>query len=149
LFRDHPADIPLYSLWTLRDFGTEKYKGVRNTKRLLTYAGFKKDAWYLYRAFLRPREPLVHLASKTYFLRRGRADDGIKAYSSADELTLTVNGTGQGARRNGSYRHPNGRAITNVFFWNARLRPGRNQLRVSDGAGHEDAAVVYYEPPAG
>ncbi|HEV7499155.1 MAG TPA: glycoside hydrolase family 2 TIM barrel-domain containing protein, partial [Vicinamibacteria bacterium] len=149
VFRDHADAVPLYSLWNFRDFGTEKYKGARNTKGLLTYAGFKKDAWYLYRAFLRPREPLVHLASKTYFLRRGRADDGIKAYSSADALTLTVNGTGQGARRNGAYRHPNGRTIANVFFWNAPLRPGRNDLRVSDGAGHEDATVVYYEPLAG
>ena len=40
--------------------------------------GFKKDAWYLYRSFLRPHEPTVHLASKTYFLRRGKADDGVK-----------------------------------------------------------------------
>src|SRR5262249_41355342 len=32
-------------------------------------------------------------------------------------------------------------------------RPGRNDVRVSDGAGHEDSAVVYYAPagapPAG
>lgn len=147
VFRDHPDAVPMYSLWNFRDFGTEKYKGARNTKGLLTYAGFKKDAWYLYRSFLRPREPLVHLTSKTRFLRRGRADDGIKAYSPAARLTLSLNGTGQGAQENGAYRHPNGRAIANVFFWHAALRPGRNELRVDDGAGHEDTAVVYYAPP--
>src|SRR5262249_21988309 len=44
VFRNHPDDVPLYSVWNFRDFGTEKYKGVRNTKGVLTYAGFKKDA---------------------------------------------------------------------------------------------------------
>ena len=101
VFRDHPDEVPMYSLWNFRDFGTEKYKGARNTKGLLTYAGFKKDAWYLYRSFLRPQEPTVHLASKTYFLRRGKADDGVKAFSNAAALTWTRNGTDQGARRNG------------------------------------------------
>jgi hypothetical protein len=90
----------------------------------------------------------VHLASKTYFLRRGKADDGIKAFSNAAALTLTLNGTDQGARGNGAYQHPNGRTVANVFFWHARLRPGRNDVRVSDGAGHEDTAIVYYAPPA-
>ena len=147
VFRDHPDEVPMYSLWNFRDFGTEKYKGARNTKGLLTYAGFKKDVWYLYRSFLRPQEPTVHLASKTYFLRRGKADDGIKAYSNAPALTLTLNGTDQGAQRNGEHRHPNGRVVANVFFWHAALRPGRNEIRVSDGAGHEDTAVVHYAPP--
>jgi beta-galactosidase len=146
VFRDHPEDVPLYSVWNFRDFGTEKYKGVRNTKGLLTYAGFKKDVWYVYRAFLRPQEPLVHLAGKTFFLRRGRADDGIKAYSNAPLLSLVLNGTDQGPRRNGEYRHGNGRAIANVFSWPSALRPGRNDLRARDQAGHEDASVVYYEP---
>jgi beta-galactosidase len=147
VFRDHAPEIPMYTLWNFRDFGTEKYKGSHNTKGLLTYAGFKKDAWYLYRSFLRPEEPTVHLASKTCFLRRGRADDGIKAYSNAPALTLTLNGADAGARRSGEYRHPNGRVVANVFFWRAPLRPGRNEVRVSDGAGHEDRAVVYYAPP--
>jgi len=60
---------------------------------------------------------------------------------------LTLNGTDQGAQRNGEHRHPNGRVVANVFFWHAALRPGRNEIRVSDGAGHEDTAVVHYAPP--
>ena len=76
IFRDHPDAVPMYSLWNFRDFGTEKYKGARNTKGLLTYAGFKKDAWYLYRSFLRPQEPTVHLASKTISCAGGRRTTG-------------------------------------------------------------------------
>jgi beta-galactosidase len=147
VFRDHPEEIPMYAIWNFRDFGTEKYKEVRNTKGLLTYAGFKKDVWYLVRSFLRPDTPLVHLASKTYFLRQGPAGDGIKAYSNAPALTLTVNGMDQGTRRNGEHRHGNGRAVANTFFWKAPLRPGRNEVRVRDGAGHEDTAVIYHAEP--
>ncbi|HUG55154.1 MAG TPA: glycoside hydrolase family 2 TIM barrel-domain containing protein [Vicinamibacteria bacterium] len=143
VFRDHPDALPMYAVWNFRDFGTEKYKGVRNTKGLLTYAGFKKDVWYLFRSLLRPDAPLVHLASKTHFLRRGAADEGIKAYSNAPTLTLAVNGKDQGRRVNGAYRHRNRRAVANTFFWKAPLRPGRNLVHVRDEAGHEDVAVIY------
>ena len=74
VFRDQAPRVPMYLVWILRDFAIDKYKGVRNTKGLLTYANFKKDAWYLYKAFLRPDVPVVHITSKTYFLRRGSAD---------------------------------------------------------------------------
>jgi beta-galactosidase len=141
VFREQ-KDLPLYALWVFRDFAIDKYKG-RNTKGLLTYAGFRKDAYYLYKAFLRPQEPVVHLASKTYFLRRGRADNGIKAYSNRPELTLRLNGVDQAARRNGQFRHRDGRAVDNVFFWRVPLREGRNDVTVTDAAGHADSAVVY------
>jgi beta-galactosidase len=143
VFRDHPHEVPLYLVWILRDFSIDKYKG-RNTKGLLTYANFRKDAFYLYQAFLRPEAPLVHLASKTYFLRRGRVGNGIKAYSNREALSLTLNGVPAGTRRNGEHRHPNGRVVQNVFHWQVPLRPGRNEVRVDDGAGHADSAVVYY-----
>lgn len=142
-FRDHPNQVPLYLVWILRDFAVDKYKG-RNTKGLLTYSNFKKDAYYLYQSFLRPDLPVVHVTSKTYFLRRGSATDGVKVYSNRGRLALTVNGEPQGERRNGEYHHPNGRVIENVFYWPARLRPGRNEIAANDGEGHSDAAVVYY-----
>ena len=145
VFRDHAAEIPLYMVWILRDFAIDKYKGVRNTKGLLTYANFKKDAWYLYRAFLRPEAPLVHITSKTYFLRRGRRDNGVKAYSNLPALELKVNGVSHGLRRNGDHRHKNGRRVDNVFQWAVPLDPGRNEIVVTDGAGHQDRAVVYYD----
>ena len=146
MFRDHPQEIPLYLVWILRDFGIDKYKG-RNTKGLLTAANFKKDAYYLYRSFLRPDEPLVHITSKTRFLRSGRADDGIKAYSNRAALTLYLNGVSQGELRNGAYYHRNGRSVDNVFHWRVSLREGRNDVRVVDGSGVEDTAVVYYRAP--
>lgn len=149
VFRDHPQEIPMYLVWIFRDFAIDKYKGVRNTKGLLTYAGFKKDAYHLYRAFLRPQDPVVHLTSKTFFLRRGNEASGVKAYSNRPALTLTANGAGEGTKKNGEYRHENGRAIANVFFWHCRLRRGRNELLVQDDAGHRDSAVVYYDGPGG
>jgi beta-galactosidase len=146
VFRDHAQQVPMYMVWILRDFGIDKYKGW-NTKGLLTAANFRKDAFYLYQSFLRPGQPLVHLASKTYFLRRGRADNGIKAYSNQRELRLTLNGVDLGARRNGEYKHANGRVVENVFYWPAPLRRGRNDVTVADGAGHGDSAVFYFAPP--
>ncbi|MET0554793.1 MAG: glycoside hydrolase family 2 TIM barrel-domain containing protein [Vicinamibacteria bacterium] len=146
VFRDHPQEVPLYLVWILRDFAIDKYKG-RNTKGLLTGAGFEKDAYYLYRSFLRPDEPLVHLTSKTRFLRSGRPDDGVKVYSNRPALTLYLNGVSQGERPNDAYNHRNGRRVANVFHWRAGLSPGRNEVRVTDGAGHEDRAVVYYHAP--
>ena len=142
VFREQ-KDLPLYTLWVFRDFGIDKYKG-RNTKGLLTYAGLRKDAYALYKAFLRPDVPVVHLTSKTCFLRRGRPNNGIKAYSNRPELTLTLNGEDRGRRRNGEFRHPGGRMVDNVFYWPVAMREGRNEVTVTDGAGHSDSAVVYF-----
>jgi len=147
VFREQ-HDLPLYTLWVFRDFGIDKYKG-RNTKGLLTYAGLRKDAYALYKAFLRPDVPVVHLTSKTYFLRRGRADNGIKAYSNRPELTLSLNGEERGRRRNGAFRHADGRVVDNVFYWPVALREGRNEVTVSDGAGHSDSAVIYFQAHGG
>jgi beta-galactosidase len=146
VFGPERARFPLFLLWVMRDFAIDKYKGVVNTKGLLTRGGFRKDAYYLYQSFLRPELPVVHITSKTYFLRRGRADNGIKAYSNREKLRLVLNGRDAGVRVNGAYRHSNGRIVPNVFIWKDALRPGRNDLRVTDGAGHEDTAVVYFQP---
>jgi beta-galactosidase len=145
VFRDHAPEVPMYLVWILRDFGIDKYKGW-NTKGLLTAANFRKDAFYLYQSFLRPRHPVVHIASKTYFLRRGRADNGIKAYSNRPSLRLTLNGADRGVKRNGEHRHGNGRVIENVFYWPAPLRPGRNEVAVADESGHSDTAAIHYAP---
>ncbi len=149
VFRDQVARVPMYFVWILRDFAIDKYKGVRNTKGLMTYAGFRKDAWYLYQAFLRPETPVVHITSKTYFLRRGSAANGVKAYSNAAALDLVLNGAPLGRMTNGAFHHANGRRVDNVFFWPATLRPGRNDVIVRDAASHEDQAVLYYDGDGG
>jgi len=144
--KENDGSIGMFTWWTLRDFTDVKYKKPIgwNTKGLLTYAGDKKDVYYLYRCFLRPKEPTVHLASQRYFIRNGAVDNGIKAYSSAAQLTLTLNGETISTLANGSYTQTNGRRVDNVFFWKTPLHTGKNTVTVSDGAGHGDSAVIYF-----
>ena len=56
-----------------------------------------------------------------------------------------MNGVSQGVRTNGDHRHKNGRRVDNVFHWPVPLEAGRNEIVVTDGAGHEDRAIVYYD----
>jgi beta-galactosidase len=147
VFRDRAAEIPLYMVWILRDFRIDKYKEEWNTKGLLTFGNLKKDAYHLYQSFLRPETPVVHVTSKTYFLRQGDPANGIKVYSNRPLLNLVLNGVAQGARRNGEYHHRNGRRIDNVFLWGSRLVPGRNEVLVADEAGNRDSAILYYAAP--
>jgi beta-galactosidase len=149
VFRSQPQDVPMYLLWVLRDFtvpSMRKFKGM-NTKGLLTRDGFRKDVYYLYRCFLRPETPTVHIASQTYFVRRGISANFIKVYSNQGRLTLTVNGAVVGTRENGAYRSADGQRVDNVFFWREPLQPGHNVVRVSDDAGHSDSAILYYWVP--
>jgi len=147
VFRTLAAQVPLFTWWTFRDFGDPRYKGV-NAKGLETYGAFHKDVYSLFQSFLKPQAPLVHLCGKPWFLRRVDAPFdtlGVKAYSNAAALTLTVNGAVVGAARNGDYLLADGTHADNVFFWDAALRPGRNEVSTDDGAGHADSATVYAE----
>jgi beta-galactosidase len=144
--RENDGTLGMLTWWTMRDFTDAKYKKPVgwNTKGLLTYAGDKKDVYYLYRCFLRSNEPTVHITSQRYFIRTGAADNGIKAYSSAAQLTLTLNGENISTLNNGQYTQGNGRRVDNVFFWKTSLHTGKNTATVSDGAGHSDSAVIYF-----
>ena len=146
VFRTLSDQIPLFTWWTFRDFSDPRYKGV-NSKGMETFGGFKKDIWYLYQSFLRPQTPVVHLCGKPWFLRCALPPQTyqVKAYSNAASLTLTVNGTLVGMQTNGAYLLPNGTGSGNVFAWDNALGPGRNEVTVSDGAGHADTAVIYAE----
>ena len=145
VFRDHAAQVPLFTWWTFRDFGDPRYKGV-NAKGLETYGGFRKDVYYLFQTFLKPTTPIVHLCGKPWFLRRKSSPfdiPGFKAYSSAAKLTLTLNGENFGTVDNGRYYTPVGIHADNVFYWEAALKPGRNVVTVDDGAGHTDTGIFY------
>ncbi len=146
VFRTLSDQIPLFTWWTFRDFSDPRYKGV-NTKGMETFGGFKKDIWYLYQSFLKPQTPVVHLCGHSWFLRRALPPQTyqIKAYSNAPSLTLTVNGAVVGTQPNGAYLLPNGTGSDNVFAWDNALSPGRNEVTVSDGAGHSDTEIVYAE----
>ena len=151
VFRNVPDDVFLFTWWTFRDFGDPRYKGL-NTKGLETYAGFRKDVWYLFQSFLRPDTPVVHVCGKPWFLRRLRTSLDVfrlKAYSNAAALTLTLNGQNVGTVSNGDYVLPNRTPADNVFSWAAPFKHGRNDVTVDDGLGHSDSAVLYFEdaPP--
>jgi beta-galactosidase len=174
VFHGDEDHLGLFCWWALREFNDIKYKkpiGI-NTKGLITYAGDKKDVYYLYRCFLRPDQPTVWIASKRYFLRSGAVDNGIKVYSNAPRLTLSLNGAKVSTLDNGQYvipdgpwnHHPakkasnkNGDAapledtethphakVDNVFYWPVPLHTGRNVVTASDDQGHGDSAVIYY-----
>jgi beta-galactosidase len=142
--REGRDQLAQFVWWTFRDFGNLKYKGI-NSKGLLTYAGCKKDVFYLLQSLLRPELPVLQIAGKEWFLRRGSPTNGIKVYSNLPKLRLRFNGQDMGEQANGRYVQPvTGRRIDNVFWWSGPLRPGRNDVEATDGQGHRDAAVIYY-----
>jgi beta-galactosidase len=156
-FRRDGGRLGMFTWWILRDFNDIKYKASTapfhhgiNSKGLETYAGDKKDIYYLYRAFLRPDTPTVHITSKHYFLRLGNVDNGIKVYSNAKAITLTLNGTVVSTQQNGQYsqvdpaNNTGSGEVDNVFFWKVPLQKGKNFVAASDGLGHSDLATIYF-----
>jgi beta-galactosidase len=153
--RSDVPNRPMFLWWNFREFYNLKFKQNRNTKGLLTLAGMPKDGYFLFKAFFNPKEPVVHLCGRHHFLRAFDRDNGIKAYSNADELQLTLNGIIQAKMKNGDYRLQDAAArslriagvpVNNVFFWKTPLKPGRNVVEVTDGHGRSDRMIVYQEP---
>ncbi len=172
-FHGDDGHLGLFVVWCLREFSDMKYKGPVgiNSKGLITYAGDKKDVYYLYRCFLRPTEPTLHITSKRYFLRQGAVDNGVKVYSNAAKVTLTLNGQKVSTLGNGQYVIPNGpwvvhperkkkvngveppaatprayepEKVDNVFYWPVPLRTGKNVVTATDDGGHSDTATIYF-----
>lgn len=141
VFRDQRNVVPLFTWWTFRDFDDPRYKGY-NTKGLQTAGGFRKDSYYLFQAFLKPKTPVVHLCGKTWFLRRGSGGIEVKAYGNVPQLTLSVNGRIVGTQPNGVYVQPGNHFVDNVFDWDAALQPGKNTVSIDDGHGHTDSMVL-------
>jgi beta-galactosidase len=153
--RNDPAGHPMFLWWNFREFYNLKFKQNRNSKGLLTLAGMPKDLFFLFKAFLNPDEPVVHLCGRHHFLRAFDPNNGIKAYSNAAELQLTLNGVSLGKTANGSYRLPDvtfknqritGIPAANIFFWKTPLKAGRNVIEVTDGRGHSDRMIIYQKP---
>ncbi len=172
VFHSTGNSLGLFCWWILRDFTDNKYKkpiGI-NSKGLLTYAGDKKDIYYLFRSFSRPDTPTLWITSKRYFVRQGAADNGIKVYSNSKRLTLTLNGEVVSTINNGLYSIPAGpwvnhfqkagsassdpkvsflptgvsMKVENVFYWPVSLRQGKNVVTVTDDGGNKDSAVVEF-----
>jgi len=161
--RDAIAGHPMFLWWTFHEFYDRKFKKNRNTKGLLTLAGQPKDLYYLFKAFLNPAAPVVHLNGRTHFYRQFAPDNGIKAYANVPSLELILNGVSQGRLANGTYSTPPeptkakdgtvtttpGIRVDNVFFWKTPLAPGRNVVEVRDGQGHNDSMIVYQSASPG
>jgi hypothetical protein len=155
--RNDVANHPMFLWWNFREFYNLKFKKNRNSKGLLTLAGMPKDIAFLFQAFFDPAKPVVRLCGRQHFLRAFAPDNGVKAYSNADELQLTLNGVAWEKIANGSYRLPDaemknkdgtitpvpGIPVANVFFWKTPLKPGRNVIELSDGRGHGDRMIIY------
>jgi beta-galactosidase len=155
--RNDVENHPMFLWWSFREFYNTKFKNNRNTKGLMTLAAMPKDTWFLFQAFLNPAKTVVHLCGRHHFLRAFAPDNGIKAYSNAKELQLTLNGALQDKIANGGYRIPDagmkmkdgslkpvpGIPVANVFFWKTPLQPGRNVVEVDDGLGHSDRMIIY------
>src|SRR3569623_1462705 len=106
---------------------------------------------------------MEHISGRHHYLTRYALDNGIKAYSNAKELTLSYNGVVHGTLKNGAYQIPDaehkdkkgevilvkGIPVDYVFFWKVPLTPGRNVVKVTDGAGHSDEMVIYQTPTDG
>ena len=146
MFVTRPSHVPVFSNWVFRDMACNKYKGLVNSKGLVTFSNYKKDIYYHFKSFAKP-ERVIHIVGPHYFLRSanpsGQGD--VKAYSNAPTLSLTVNGVYKGALGNGSYKHPNGLVVNNAFLWRNVLSIGRNDIVVSDGNGASESTTVYYK----
>ena len=119
----------------------------------------------------------IWITSKRYFLRQGAVDNGIKVYSNAAQVTLTLNGQKVSTIANGQYVIPDGpwsqkvakqkakkgeppppppkpngyvpEKIDNVFFWPLALRTGKNEVVATDDKGNSDTATIYFEGAGG
>ena len=143
LFVTKASNIPAFSNWAFRDFGDVKYKNHINAKGLLTFGNYKKDAYYLFKSFMRPDTPVVHVAGAHFWLRHTAGN--IKVYSNSPSITLTVNGSNKGSKTNGAYTQPNGLVVNYTFYWTSVLQTGKNTVVAVDGNGNTDSATLYYE----
>ncbi len=143
---NNPTHVPAFSSWVFREFASDQYKAVINTKGLLTFSNYKKDVYYHFKSFLKT-SPVIHVVGAHHFLRganpAGQGD--VKVYSNATTVTLRINGVTKGAKTDGGYSHPNGTVIKNVFYWKNVLSLGKNVIAATDEAGNSDAATIYYK----
>ncbi len=162
VFRNNPSGHKMFLWWNFREFYNKKFKGNRNTKGIWTLSSMPKDYYYHFRSFLRPEDPVLHLCGRHHFYRQFDADNGIKAYSNAEQVELFINGQSQGVKKNGEYKQPDstkkennrdvpveGVVIDNVFFWKAPLAPGRNVIEAVDSRGLKQSMVIYQKAPDG
>jgi beta-galactosidase len=130
VIRDRPFIFGSY-VWNMFDFASDlRNEGDSvdiNTKGLVSFdRKTKKDAFYYYKAQWNP-EPLIWLTGKRYVDRAYSVMD-VKAYSSAGEAVLMVNGKILGA----AY------CPDHICVWpSVALRPGPNEISATNSNGKD------------
>lgn len=137
-------DYFLHFWWTMKDFPAVNYRDVLNTKGLMTFAGYRKDLYYLFQSCLRKDLNVLHICGRHWFLRDG-GGNAIKVYSNSKKVKLLVNGINRGELINGEGYSVDGRLIKNVFYWEHVLAAGRNEVTATDGTNSE-SCIIYFAP---
>lgn len=146
----------MFFWWEMREHGEWQVYNRLNAKGLLTFGGYKKDAYYLFKSLNKPNEPLIHICGKHWFIRD---INELKVYSNLDEVTIQVRHGDQDSSgtihahfsqtvKNGEYLIDN-ISLRNVFLWRDLLKPGRNEITVTDKNGSKDNAVIYFQEGEG
>jgi beta-galactosidase len=149
VFNTQASQVPLYTWWAWRDFQLDgRLDGICNNGMVTWDGAHAKDHQFLFQSFLRS-DPVVHLVGALYYVRRGAANNGIKAYSNAASLHLSIDGTDMGWMSNGAYQAPNGRTVHDTFYWPVTLYQGPNYVHVDDGSGHGDDMMVVFAGSGG
>ncbi len=117
-------------VWCMFDFGSaDRYEGERpgiNDKGLVTYdRKTPKDAYYFYQANW-TEKPMVHITSKR-FAERALNPVDVKAYSNAEEVTLSVNGKEIGTQEPDAQKR--------VIWKGVKLKAGKNKIVVTAKKG--------------
>jgi beta-galactosidase len=130
------------SIWNEFDFSQPNIGGPashRNQKGMVTWDRVPKDVYYFYKANWNP-EPMVYIASRDWLVRAGErnAPSTIDVYSNLDEITLTVNGESQKAKKVSGIKKAS---------WQVQLRDGQNIITASGKTGgrtiHDEVVLDY------
>lgn len=123
-------------IWTGFDYRGEptpypRWPSISSYFGVLDTCGFAKDNYWYYRAWWRPREPLVHLLP--HWTWPGREGEPIEvwAHANCDEVELFLNGRSAGRRRVERNRH---------VEWSIPYAPGT--LRAVGYAGGRKVATA-------
>jgi beta-galactosidase len=129
----------LFYFWQYKDQECPKLRNRLNSKGIVTFDGWRKDDFYLIKAFTRKDVPVLRIVGEHWFLRDVNE---LKVYSNSQTVSLTVNGKPQVTHQSGDYTL-DGHSVDNVFFWYNIFEHGRNDIVISDGE-REETAVVYF-----
>ena len=114
-------------IWVMFDFASDARDEAMtpgiNDKGLVTEdRKIRKDAFFFYKANWRPEDPLLYLTSNRA-VERAVAHTQVKAYTTASEAELKLNGKSLGTRKPSDIH---------VLIWpNVTLQPGKNLVEVT------------------